>query len=61
VFTAWGICGFLVPGYFARIMDRAKAANDVAGGYNEVYLTLAGIAAVGAIAVAAMRPLRPTR
>jgi OFA family oxalate/formate antiporter-like MFS transporter len=57
MFSAWGICGFLVPGYFARIMDRAKAVNDLAGGYNEVYFTLAGIAAVGALAVAALRPL----
>jgi OFA family oxalate/formate antiporter-like MFS transporter len=57
MFSAWGVCGFLVPGYFARIMDRAKAANDLAAGYNEVYFTLAGIAAVGALAVAALRPL----
>ncbi|MEO8131854.1 MAG: OFA family MFS transporter [Bryobacteraceae bacterium] len=52
VFSAWGICGFVVPGYFARIMDQAKAAKSVAAGYQEVYLTLAVLAllcaAVGA-------------
>ncbi|MBL8222981.1 MAG: OFA family MFS transporter, partial [Bryobacterales bacterium] len=40
LFTAWGICGFAVPGYFAGIMDRAKASGNLAAGYNEVYLTL---------------------
>lgn len=44
VFSAWGICGFLVPGYFARIMDHAKATKSVAAGYQEVYLTLAVLA-----------------
>jgi OFA family oxalate/formate antiporter-like MFS transporter len=58
VFSAWGVCGFLVPGYFARIMDRAKAANDLAAGYNEVYLTLAALALMGAVAVALLRPVR---
>jgi OFA family oxalate/formate antiporter-like MFS transporter len=58
MFSAWGVCGFLVPGYFARIMDRAKAAGDVAAGYNEVYLTLSGIAILAAVAVALLRPLR---
>jgi OFA family oxalate/formate antiporter-like MFS transporter len=58
MFSAWGVCGFLVPGYFARIMDQAKAAGDVASGYNEVYLTLSGIAILAAVAVALLRPLR---
>jgi len=58
LFTAWGLCGFLVPGYFARIMDRAKAAGDLAGGYNQVYLTLAGLACVGGIVAAALKPKR---
>ncbi len=56
LFTAWGLCGFIVPGYFARIMDHAKAAGDLAGGYNEVYLTLAGIALAGAVAGGVLRP-----
>jgi OFA family oxalate/formate antiporter-like MFS transporter len=58
VYTAWGICGFLVPGYFAEIMDQARAANDLAGGYREVYVTLAVLAAVGAVVAAVLRPPR---
>jgi hypothetical protein len=59
VFSAWGLCGFLIPGYFAGIMDRARAAGDLAAGYNEVYWKLAVIAAVGAAAAAMLRPPRP--
>jgi OFA family oxalate/formate antiporter-like MFS transporter len=55
LFTAWGICGFFVPGYFANIMDRAKAAGNLASGYNEVYFTLAGFAAIGMLAAAIVR------
>ncbi len=58
LFSAWGICGFVVPGYFAGIMDRAKAANTVAAGHNEVYWTLAALALVGAGVSAAIRPPR---
>lgn len=49
VFSAYGLAGYFVPRYFATIMDRARAAGDVAGGYNEVYLTLAGAAAIGMV------------
>ena len=56
VYTAWGICGFVVPGYFAGIMDRARAAGDLAGGYREVYVTLAMLAAGGAVVAALLRP-----
>lgn len=55
LFTAWGVCGFLVPGYFAAIMDRARAANDLAAGYSEVYWKLAVLALVGAAAAAVLR------
>ncbi len=58
LFTAWGICGFVVPGYFAAIMDKAKAAGNVAGGYQEVYLTLASLALAGALVAALLRPPR---
>jgi OFA family oxalate/formate antiporter-like MFS transporter len=27
MFTAWGVCGFIVPKYFAGIMDMAKMAT----------------------------------
>jgi len=56
LFTAWGACGFVVPGYFAGIMDRARAANNLAGGYNEVYWTLAGLALAGAVVSMLLRP-----
>lgn len=55
VFTAWGICGFVVPGYFAGIMDRARAANQLAAGYNEIYWTLAGLALAGALLTLSLR------
>ena len=55
VFSAWGICGFLVPGYFARIMDQAKAEKSLAAGYQEVYLTLAVLALLCAGVGAALR------
>jgi MFS transporter, OFA family, oxalate/formate antiporter len=56
LFTAWGICGFIVPGYFAGIMDKAKAAGNVAVGYEEVYWTLAGLSLLAAAVVAILRP-----
>jgi OFA family oxalate/formate antiporter-like MFS transporter len=56
LFTAWGICGFVVPGYFAAIMDRAKAAGNVAAGYEQVYWTLAGLSLGGALIVPFLRP-----
>ena len=58
VFSAWGICGFLVPGYFARIMDHAKATKSVAAGYQEVYVTLAILALLCAGVGAVLRAPR---
>jgi OFA family oxalate/formate antiporter-like MFS transporter len=58
VFTAWGICGFTVPKYFAGIVAAAKTAGDIASGYNKVYFTLAGMCVVGIIAVLALK--KPT-
>jgi MFS family permease len=51
VFTAWGICGFVVPGYFASIIQAAKEAGNIAAGYNQTYFTLAGMSVVGIILV----------
>jgi OFA family oxalate/formate antiporter-like MFS transporter len=58
VFSAWGICGFIVPGYFAGIMDQAKKSGNVAGGYQEVYLTLAVLALLCGAVAAVLRPPR---
>jgi MFS transporter, OFA family, oxalate/formate antiporter len=60
LFAAWGVCGFVVPGYFAKITDRARAAGNVAAGYNEIYLTLAAMAALCAAVVLVLRPPRPS-
>jgi OFA family oxalate/formate antiporter-like MFS transporter len=59
LFSAWGICGFVVPGYFAPIMDAARAAGNLAAGYNRVYLTLAAFAACGGVVAAVLR--RPVK
>ncbi|MFN7939442.1 MAG: OFA family MFS transporter [Bryobacteraceae bacterium] len=56
LFSAWGACGFLVPGYFAGIMDKARAAGNLAAGYQEVYWTLAALALVGALVSLTVRP-----
>ncbi|MBM3728785.1 MAG: OFA family MFS transporter [Acidobacteria bacterium] len=57
LFSAWGLCGFIVPGYFAGVIDAAKKAGNAAAGYSEVYLGLAGLAALGAgMVLLARRP-----
>ncbi len=56
LFSAWGVCGFVVPGYFAAIIDHAKAAGHLASGYQEVYVTLAVLALAGAILAGLLRP-----
>jgi OFA family oxalate/formate antiporter-like MFS transporter len=55
VFTAWGICGFTVPKYFAGIVAAAKSAGNIAAGYNQVYFTLAGMCVRGIILVVILR------
>jgi OFA family oxalate/formate antiporter-like MFS transporter len=56
LFSAWGICGFVVPGYFERMLDRAREMGDLAAGYRHVYLDLAIIAGVVGILAAFLRP-----
>jgi OFA family oxalate/formate antiporter-like MFS transporter len=57
MFTAWGVCGFIVPGYFGGVMKAAKASGNIAGGYNQVYFTLAVMSAIGiALALIVKRP-----
>jgi len=56
VFSAWGICGFLVPGYFEALLDRARSAGNLAAGYNEAYWTMAGLAVIAALIAATLRP-----
>ncbi|MDH3258588.1 MAG: OFA family MFS transporter [Deltaproteobacteria bacterium] len=55
VFTAWGVCGFTVPKYFAGIVQAAKDAGDIAIGYNKVYFSLALFCIIGIILVFILR------
>ncbi len=55
LFTAWGAAGFVVPRYCASVLQEAKAAGQVAAGYDQVFYTLAGLAAFGVVAAALVR------
>ncbi len=55
LFTAWGAAGFVVPRYCASVLQEAKAAGHVAAGYDQVFYTLAGLAALGVVAAALVR------
>lgn len=55
LFTAFGVCGYVVPDYFAHLVDRATAAGNVAAGYNQVYSILAGMGVVCALLSLALR------
>jgi MFS transporter, OFA family, oxalate/formate antiporter len=54
--TAWGICGFVVPGYFERMLDHARISTGLQVGYNAVYWRLSLLAALGGIVAAILRP-----
>jgi OFA family oxalate/formate antiporter-like MFS transporter len=55
LFTAWGAAGFVVPRYCASIIEQAKAAGRLTAGYDQVFYTLAGLAALGVAAAALVR------
>lgn len=59
MFSAYGLCGFFVPQYFASIMDAARSAGDLASGYNRVYFTLAIFAIAGAALALVVKRPRP--
>jgi OFA family oxalate/formate antiporter-like MFS transporter len=57
VFTAFGVSGFLMPREFAKIVDAAKKAGNIAAGYDQVYVILACMAvAAGLLALALRAP-----
>ena len=57
LFLAWGVCGFLIPGYFEAFLDRAREAGNLAAGYREVYWDLAMLAvAVAVLAIVVRAP-----
>lgn len=61
MFSAYGLCGFIVPRYFASIMDAARATGDLAAGYSRVYEILAALSIAGAvIALVLKRPRHRT-
>jgi len=55
LFTAYGLSGFFVPGFFARLLDRARLEGGVASGYDQIFTVFAAAAAVGCAAVAILR------
>lgn len=59
LFTAWGAAGFAVPRYMSSVLEARKAAGDMAGGYSEMFYSLAALAVVGAAITFALRA--PTR
>ena len=59
MYTGYAISGFIVPGYFAKIVEAAKGTGNISAGYNQVYYTLAGMCLVGlALAVTLRSPIR---
>jgi MFS transporter, OFA family, oxalate/formate antiporter len=56
LFLAWGVCGFVVPGYIESTLDHARTVGDLAGGYRHVYSELALLAAIVAILTLVLRP-----
>lgn len=59
VFSAWGICGFVVPGYFAGMLDAARGAGDLRGGYEQVFGLLAGLALLGGVIGLSLHTQKP--
>jgi OFA family oxalate/formate antiporter-like MFS transporter len=59
LFSAWGICGFLVPGYFAGVLDAARAAGNLRSGYEHVFGLLAALALVGGVIGLSLNAQKP--
>ena len=60
LFSAWGLCGFLVPGYFAGLLDAARKQGDLGAGYAQVFglLTMLALSGAGLALLLRPRPLR---
>ncbi|MBI5086883.1 MAG: OFA family MFS transporter [Acidobacteria bacterium] len=59
MFTAWGAAGFTVPRWMAALLERRKAAGDLPGGYNDMFLALAALAAAGLVVAVLLRRPEP--
>ena len=49
LFSAWGAAGFTVPRVIAGVIEQQKQAGAVQAGYNQMFYSLAALAAVGAV------------
>lgn len=58
LFSAWGISGFVAPGYFEGLLDRAREAGQLTAGYRDVYTKLAILTAIAALIGAMLRKPR---
>ena len=56
LFSAWGICGFVIPFYSESLLDRAREAGNLAAGYKDLYMQLAVLAVCVAALGIALRP-----
>jgi len=56
LFSAWGVCGFLFPLYSETMLDHAREAHNLMGGYKDLYLQLAIFAAAVAVLGWFLRP-----
>jgi OFA family oxalate/formate antiporter-like MFS transporter len=56
MFSAYGLCGFVVPAYFEGILDRTRVIGKLADGYRQVYLELAILALLSAAVASLLRP-----
>lgn len=58
LYSAWGLSGFLMPGYFAGILDHYRASEGLLAGYHQVYLGLGAMACVAFVLAAVLRKPR---
>jgi OFA family oxalate/formate antiporter-like MFS transporter len=56
LFTAWGAAGFTVPRWVASMIESQKRAGALETGYNQMFYTLAGLAAGIVAALLLRRP-----
>ncbi|HTW63698.1 MAG TPA: OFA family MFS transporter [Bryobacteraceae bacterium] len=55
LYLAWGLAGFLMPGYFAGILDRYRASEGLLAGYHQIYLGLGAMACAAFVLAALLR------
>jgi len=62
LYSAWGLAGFLMPGYFAGVLDRygthQGSSVDLLAGYHQIYLGLGAMATAAFLLAAVLRKPR---